>query len=355
MGLRNFIAKRLAYSVILIILVIFANYAIFKLMPGDPSDFMSAGWSRESGEAKEAHRRMLMSMWGLNDPWYIQLFKYTRNLLTWDFGVEIAGRRPIGLVMGQKIQYTVLLLGLSTILSIIAGVILGILVIQRRGSIIDSTAVIGSLIVGSLPTFWLGLIFLWVFSNSLHWFPGARAFPAEWAVVGWPKPYEASLAYSPDALKVGFSISSAGTWELIGGFASHVFLPLLTLTVFSIGGWLLLTRATMLDTITEDYIVTARAKGLSETAVLYKHAFKNASLPIITSAALAFGFVLSGAIITETVFSYPGVGGWIWEAIQFRDYPVLMAVFYVISLCVIIANIISDLLYGVIDPRIKYG
>lgn len=111
----------------------------------------------------------------------------------------------------------------------------------------------------------------------------------------------------------------------------------------------------MLDAITEDYVVTARAKGLSERSVLYKHALKNASLPIITSAALAFGFVLSGAIITETVFSYPGLGGWIFSALNFRDYTVLMAFFYVISLCVITANIVSDLLYGILDPRIKYG
>ena len=101
--------------------------------------------------------------------------------------------------------------------------------------------------------------------------------------------------------------------------------------------------------------MTARAKGLKERTVLYKHALKNASLPIITAAALSFGFVLSGAIITESVFSYPGLGGWIWEAIQFLDYPVLMAIFYIISLCVVMANIVADLLYGVIDPRIKYG
>jgi peptide/nickel transport system permease protein len=132
-------------------------------------------------------------------------------------------------------------------------------------------------------------------------------------------------------------------------------MPMLTLVVFAIGGWLLLTRATMLETITEDYITTARAKGLKERSVLYKHALKNASLPLITSAALSFGFVLSGAIITETVFSYPGLGGWIWSAIQFLDYPALMAIFYIISLCVVLANIVADLLYGIIDPRIKYG
>lgn len=111
----------------------------------------------------------------------------------------------------------------------------------------------------------------------------------------------------------------------------------------------------MLDTIAEDYIVTARAKGLTERSVLYGHALKNASLPLITSAAISFGFMFSGAIITETVFTYPGLGGWIWESIRTLDYQVLMSVFYVISLCVVVANIVADILYGIIDPRIKYG
>ncbi|MDH7564413.1 MAG: ABC transporter permease [Candidatus Bathyarchaeota archaeon] len=355
MGLRGFIIKRIINSLIILLLVILANYVIFMLMPGDPTDFLMAAWSKESPEQRMEHERILKDMWGLNDPPHVQFFKYLRNLLTWNFGIEIAGRRPIGQIMATKVQYTVLLLGLSTILSIVIGVILGIAVIQRRGSVADSVAVIGSLIVGSLPTFWLGLIFLWVFCSTLKWFPGARAFPAEWAIVGYPKPYTANLGFSSNTMQVGLSLDLRQTLELVGGYASHLFLPLLTLTVFSFGGWLLLTRATMLEAITEDYIVTARAKGLDERTVLYKHAFKNASLPIITSAALAFGFVLSGAIITETVFSYPGIGGWIWEAISYRDYPVLMAVFYVISLCVIVANIIADLLYGVVDPRIKYG
>jgi peptide/nickel transport system permease protein len=143
--------------------------------------------------------------------------------------------------------------------------------------------------------------------------------------------------------------------NLVGGFVRHLFLPLTTLVLFNFGGWLLLTRATMIETITEDYVLTARAKGVGETAILLRHALKNASLPIITSAALSFGFVLSGAIITETVYTYPGVGGWTFFAIGVRDIIVLMAIFYVISICVIIANIIADLLYGVLDPRIKIG
>jgi peptide/nickel transport system permease protein len=132
-------------------------------------------------------------------------------------------------------------------------------------------------------------------------------------------------------------------------------MPLATLTLFTYGGYLLLTRATMIEALTEDYIATAKAKGVPERGVIFKHALKNASLPLITSAAIHLGFMLSGAIITEGVFSWPGLGRWIFTAIGNTDYSVLQAVFYIVALCVIMANIIADILYGVIDPRIKYG
>jgi peptide/nickel transport system permease protein len=135
----------------------------------------------------------------------------------------------------------------------------------------------------------------------------------------------------------------------------YIILPGAVLTLFTYGGFLLLTRACVLEVLPEDYIVTARAKGLKERTVLFKHALKNASLPIITSVALQFGFILSGAIITEGVFQYAGLGTAIYRAILYKETPIMQAIFYVIALCVIIANFIADLLYGVIDPRIKYG
>jgi peptide/nickel transport system permease protein len=139
------------------------------------------------------------------------------------------------------------------------------------------------------------------------------------------------------------------------GRLKHLFLPVVTLTLFQYGGYLLLTRATMLEALTEDYIVTARAKGVRERSILYKHALRNASLPLITNIAISFGFMLSGAIITEQVFTYQGLGWWLWDAINRADYPVLNAMFYIIALCVVAANFLSDLLYGVVDPRIRYG
>ncbi len=259
-------------------------------------------------------------------------------------------------MMALRVPYTLLLLGSATIVSILIGVILGVFVIQKRGGLIDSGAVTTSLVLGALPTFWLGLVFLMFFYSNLRLFPNKGAFPDAWTLPGrWPLMYSTSVSSTPAGLSTLFTLNASQVWRLIEGYLRHLFLPLLTLTVFSFGGWLLLTRATMLEVVTEDYIVTARAKGLPESTVMFRHALKNASLPLITSAALSFGFLLTGAIITETVFTYPGLGAWTWSAILVLDYSVLMAIFYIISICVIVANIVADLLYGIIDPRIKYG
>jgi len=354
MGLRMYIGKRLVYSVFLILVIVMLNFAIFKMMPGDPTAFLMQPWSKESPESRRAHQEQIRDMWGLNETFWVQLVKYSRNLLTFQFGDAFINRKPISETLASRLPYTLVLLGLSTIIAIIIGVLWGITVIQKRGSIFDSASVVSSLFLGALPTFWLGLVLLLFFYGQLHWFPNAGAFPREWAG-NWPVPSTLNLQSSGSQLNIVYSFSSEGFFTLIGGYLSHVFLPLLTLTIFFYGGWLLLTRATMLETITDDYILTARAKGLTEKDVLLKHALKNASLPLITAAALNFAFILTGAIITETVFTYPGVGTWIWEAIQFLDFPVLMAVFYISSIAVVIANIIADLIYGLVDPRIKYG
>jgi peptide/nickel transport system permease protein len=354
MGLRNFILKRLVYSFVLILLVILLNFVIFKGMPGDPVQFLLHPWGRESAEVRMQQEQNLRELWGFGEPFEVQAVKYIRNLLMWNFGTSYIERRPVTESLGIRLPYTLVLLGGSAVLSILLGVIIGIMVIQKRGSVVDSGVVTGSLVLGSLPTFWLGLVFLLLFYNILRWFPNKGAFPDAWAF-GWPVPFTVSSSYTSTSLSSVFSLNIMSAWTFVAGYLRHLFLPMLTLTVFSIGGWILLTRATMLDAITEDYIVTARAKGLTERAVLFRHALKNASLPIITSAALSFGFILSGAIITETVFTYPGLGAWTWTAIQFLDYTVLMAVFYIVSICVIVANVVADLLYGIIDPRIKYG
>ena len=198
---------------------------------------------------------------------------------------------------------------------------------------LDSAMVNSALTTFSLPTFWMALVLVLIFSYGLGWFPASGVTPADWI----------------NPLK-----KPASFWAEIPVRLQHLFLPALTLTLFFYGGYLLLTRATMIEALSEDYITTARAKGLPERTVLYKHALKNASLPLVTAAALQFGFLLSGAIITETVFSWDGLGYWLFQAIGWKDAPVMQAMFFIIALCVIAANFASDIIYGLLDPRIKY-
>ena len=325
MGLRSYIIKRILYSVLLVFFVITLNFVIFQLMPGSPlQSFLDPSLKPEQIEE-------LKIKFGLEEPLHIKFVKYVQNVLTFEFGYSYFTGRPVSDEIVLRLGNTLLLMGTVSVFSIVVGVILGVMAAHRRGGIFDSLAVFGSLTTYSFPSFWMGMIFLMIFALRLRWFPLGGTIPKSWAI----SPPETIL-------------------EVIAGRLSHLFLPALTLFLFSYGGYLLLTRAVMVDTLTEDYVTTARAKGLKERTVLYKHALKNASLPLITQAAMTFGFLITGAVITEQVFAWHGLGEWIWFAIWNNDYPVMQAFFYLIGLCVIVANFIGDLLLGVVDPRIKY-
>jgi peptide/nickel transport system permease protein len=355
MGLRDYLVKRIIYSFILILFVMTLNFIIFWLMPGDPiSLFINP--VKGSPETRRLIVERLKQQWGLGDPLHIQYLRYLQNMFSWNFGESYISDKPIASEISYYLPYTLILMGGSTVLALVFGVLLGVLVAYKRGGKFDSAMALTSLLFYSLPTFWMGMIFIMTFATNLGWFPIGKAYPASWTLPGrWPTPYTMNVTSSPQTLNIIINVNADNTLILIGGFLRHAFLPVLTLTLFQYGGFLLLTRASMLETLTEDYIVTAKAKGVSETKILFRHALKNASLPIITSAAISFGFMLSGAIITETVYTWPGLGSWIWFAISNKDYPALQAIFYIIALCVILANFIADLLYGIIDPRIRYG
>lgn len=356
MGLRSFIGKRIIFSIILLIAVMLLNFFLFMVMPGDPvSLFVNPVRGSSEGRAEQIAR--LKAIWGLDKPIEQRVLTYLVNMLTWNFGVSQMTRNPVGGEMMYRVPFTLLLMGGSSVLAIVAGVFIGVLVAHKRGGKLDSSMVLSSLIFYSLPTFWMGMMFILIFYTLLHVLPGAHPFPPDWTLPGnWPNALAIGTStQGSQTLGIAFSINGFEALTLISGYVRHWILPISTLTLFQYGGFLLLTRATMIETLTEDYVVTARAKGVKEQSVLFKHALKNASLPLITASALQFGFMLSGAIITESVYSMPGLGGWIWRAIQYQDYAVLQAIFYVVALCVIIANVAADLLYGVIDPRIKYG
>jgi peptide/nickel transport system permease protein len=222
---------------------------------------------------------------------------------------------------------TLILLAGATVLVVVLGIGLGIIAAARRGSRVDSSVVVGALVFWSLPTFWTGLILIFVFGVFLHALP----------VSGTSTPGSSGL--SPPAA--------------LADLARHLILPTITLALVDIGQFVLITRSSLVDVLTEDYILTAKAKGLSRRQVVWRHGIRNALLPVVTTAALYVGLTIGGAIQVETVFSWPGMGRLMYDAVLRRDYPILEATFFIFALVVIAANLVSDLLYQVLDPRVR--
>lgn len=331
MSLRSFLVKRLIYTVILIFFVIILNWIIFEALPGQQGSFEILA---STPHTTQAQRDKLIATYGLNKSISERFYDYVVAMLTFNFGFSYQTGAPVvsDIVTSGRLANTLLLLGTSSVISIIVGILLGILAARRRGSTLDNGSVIASLTTYSLPTFWMGTLLILVFTLWFKWFPPGGTVPLQWLSTAPPSNLIVQLLVR----------------------LQYLFLPALTLTLFTYGLFLLLTRATMMEALGEDYIVTARAKGLSERVILLRHAFKNASLPIVTATALQFGFILSGAIITETIFNWAGLGLWLFQSIQFKDFPVIQALFYIIALMVIGANFVSDVIYGIIDPRIRY-
>jgi peptide/nickel transport system permease protein len=332
MTLRAFLIKRIIYTVVLVLFVIVLNFLIFEAMPGQIGAVYSIAGQRSQDNTSQYNH--IVQLYHLNDSFQTRFVAYVENLLTFNFGDSYTDHVPVlqDMIGSGRLLNTVVLIGTATILSIVIGAFIGILISKRRGTTWDNVMVTTSLTAFSLPIFFVGIIFILIFAITLGWFPPGNVVPFDWASSGPP--------------------SSILLQTLVR--LQYLFLPAVSLTFVSYGFFLLLTRATMMETLSDDYITTARAKGLSERVILFKHAFKNASLPLVTATALSFGSILSGAIITETLFNWNGLGLWLFNSVLTKDYPVMAAMFYVIALSVIIANFISDIVYGIIDPRIRY-
>ena len=342
MGFRLYLIKRLINTAILLVFVIVLNFAIFELLPGTQGSIANLIQNPRVSPDSLKHLEIVYGICSGFDASgkcipasvWTKFTVYFTRMITFDFGTSQQTGDPVlyDIVNSGRLVNTLLLLGVSTAIALVIGIFLGVIAASRRGGLFDSSSVVVSLTTYSLPTFFIGLVFILVFAAILGWFPGGGVTPS---TTEWIK-------------------GQVPLTEQILVRMKYLFLPTLTLTMYFYGGKLLLTTATMTEALTEDYITTARAKGLPERTVLFKHALKNASLPIVTNAALSFGTILSGAVITETVFNWDGMGSWLFKAIGWHDFPVMQAVFYIIALCVIGANLVSDILYGMIDPRIKY-
>jgi len=331
MALKGYIVKRIIYSFMTLFAVMSVNFAIFNLMPGDPMALYASNLERTHITDEEL--ALIRATFGLDIPMQERYLLYIKNSLSWNFGRARETGIPIVQEVLNRLGNTLILMGTSAAISISLGTLIGTFIAYKRGTKIDTGAVTGALVLGSLPVFWIGLLILWFFAVSLKWFPLGGDSPMWWA---------------------GGKIPT-NPFEYIAGRILCLVLPVMTLVVFAVDGWTLLTRACVLQTITEDYVITARAKGLKETKVLLKHVLKPASLPLVTAMALTFAGLFSGALITETVFSYEGMGRYIISAIASTDLPILYSIFYISAVLVIVANFMVDLVYGLIDPRIKVG
>ena len=316
----NIITKIISYITLIISILTF-NFFLPRVMPGDPLSFLTGNPTMDMPIVlDEEMRAELLAYYGLDKPLLQQFTDYMLNLLHGNLGWSIYLNAPVSDVLLGALKWTFLLVGTATTIYIVLGIVLGAISAWNRGRKMDVGLLTFVLSVSSFPSFFLGMLFIILLGLNFSLFPvsGAQTPFTEYST-----PLEAAL----DILR-------------------HLFLPAMTLVIAHIGGTYLLMRNSMLNVIGEDYIQTARAKGLSERYIMYKHAMKNALLPIITSIALRAGFMISGTIFVETVFAYPGVGRLLYDAVTYRDYPLLQGAFLIITLVIIAANFIVDMMYA---------
>jgi peptide/nickel transport system permease protein len=303
----TYIARRLILLLPVLIGVSLVSFGLLQLVPGDPALILAGE------EATEEVLTRIRHEYGLNQPLPVQFLAYLRHAVAGDLGISIQSRQPVAVLLGQRFPFTLKLAFLAILVSAILGVIAGVVAATRRNSTLDLAALLGSLVGISLPIFWLGLLAILIFSVKLRWLP------------------------------------AGGT-----GTLAHLILPALVLGAASSAVIARTTRASMLEVLRQDYVRTARAKGVGERVVIYRHALKNAMIPILTVFGLEFGYNLGGAVLTETVFSLPGVGRLIVEGIFARDYPVVQGALLLVATTFVLVNLLTDVAYAFFDPRIRY-
>lgn len=310
-------------------------FLFLHLIPGDPAVVML-------GERAEPERiAALREKLGLERPLWEQYLFFVGNLLQGDLGTSIFNQLTIKEQLARRWPATFELAIAATLFAVILGIPFGILAAVRKNSIVDNLATSFSLLGVSLPVFWLGLLLVYLFAVNLQWLPAGGRLSTD--VDALFKPITGF--YVLDAL-----LQPQTFWDV----ARHLILPAITLGTIPLAILTRITRSAMLEVLSQDYVRTARAKGLSERVVIWRHAFKNALLPVVTIIGLQFGTLLGGAILTETIFSWPGIGSWVYEGILNRDYPVVQGGVIFVALVFVIVNLVVDLSYALLDPRIQY-
>jgi len=323
--MNKFILKRLIQVVVILFLILTVLFVLFRLAPGDPvSRMVDPNLTAEDAE-------LLIEQMGLNEPIFTQYLVYLKNFAVGNFGYSFHYGQPVAEVIWERLPNTVLLFTTAVILAALVGIAWGKIAAWHKDGGTDAFLTIIALATHTLFLPWLALLLVWVFAYHLGWFP----------ITGMVSD---DVWLDPDC---GFFIKALDVLH-------HMALPLLTLFLIHFGSYLLVMRSSMLDTLKEDYIITARAKGLTEKAIRNHHAAPNAMLPVVTSVGLSLAFSINGGALTETVFSWPGIGRELVFAVSHNDYPLAQASFLLIATVVLFSNVAVDVLYAYLDPRIRY-
>jgi peptide/nickel transport system permease protein len=319
----SFLFRRLVYGLILMLGVVVLNFMLIRLAPGDPA-LVIAG---EMGGGDQALLDAIRAEYGLDRPLLTQLGIYLGNVLRGDLGQSYFFNQPVAVLIGNRIGPTILLVLSAQILSILLGVFLGVIAARKPNAVLSGFVSVVATVGYAVPVFWTGIMLIILFASVFPIFP-------------------------VDGMQ-SVRLRDANLWVKTLDIAHHLVLPAFTLALIYLAQYARLSRASMLEVLGSDYIRTARAKGASERAVLFKHALRNASLPILTVAGLQFGNLISGALLVETVFNWPGMGRLAFDSILRRDYPTILGVLFFASAMVVVANLLTDLSYRLADPRLR--
>jgi peptide/nickel transport system permease protein len=313
----TYVARRLLQAIPLLIGVTIVGFALMQLAPGGPLALYTLN---PTVNAQDIER--IKHIMGLDQPMYIQYLKWAKGMLTGTWGYSFFGARPVRDIIFERVPATLTLMGTSMAFAIVIGVLIGILGAVKRYSIFDYLATTGSLLALSFPTFWFGLMAIYIFAEKLRWFPAG-------------------------------GMMTMGSGGDLADRLHHLALPAAVLGLVLVAEWSRYTRSSLLDVLNQDYMRTARGKGLSERVVLFGHAMRNALVPLVMLMGLQLPWLFGGALVTESVFSWPGMGRLFVDALTMRDYPILMAMVVVTAVLVILGNLFADLLAAAVDPRIR--
>lgn len=320
--LLRFLAQRLVKAAIVVLAIVVFQFVLIRLAPGDPASVIAG----QSGAADAQFMAQLRAQFGLDRPLHEQLWIYVKGILTLDLGFSHRQQLPVATLILERLPATLLLTGAAFVLAITAGVALGVAAARRVGRPADSVITVIALTFYATPIFWVGLLLVLIFSVWLEWLPSFGMYTVGADLTG--------LAYALDVSR-------------------HLILPAITLGLFFLAIYARLARASMLEVADQDFVRTAHAKGVPEGRIIRAHVLRNALLPVITFAGIQAGQLVGGSILVETVFAWPGIGRLAFDALLQRDYAVLLGVFFCTAVMVVLFNLITDLLYAVIDPRVE--